>query len=438
LSIFKVYSSPRDSDRRTEFTEFYEASYSTIVGELLALTGGLDHARAVSAGSFSRAWQAWPSIRALAEPEMWVRADAMTRAYAPPRGMRLLQRGLPPIDPVELDSEDTVLVAALQRLPMEQRLPLVLHYMAGVPAELIAEWSRRVPEEIDALLDDGFDTLVALLDWPVDTDEHVEGEEFDWTAEALEDSAQRLPQHITTPPPTISFRHATAVKISKRGAPVGAAAAACVGLVVALSLPGQQPEARPAAFNRLPEVDPFVGPTLAATPLGPYAVEATPPSHEPSATIRERRRPSLAARALPTTQLPVVQAVAAPSPVAVVPLVAPSSPAPTSSTPTVTSPTTPSPAPLAATTTTAVAPSTVIVTVTAPPSTSTPTTTAEESDEEEEVETTTTRPRPSPRPRPTVTPTTTTTTTTSEESEPTEEETITEELPVTTSASEDG
>ena len=58
MTILKVYSSPADNDRRSEFTEFYEAAYSTIVGELLALTGSLDHAGAVGAGSFSRAWQA--------------------------------------------------------------------------------------------------------------------------------------------------------------------------------------------------------------------------------------------------------------------------------------------------------------------------------------------------------------------------------------------
>jgi DNA-directed RNA polymerase specialized sigma24 family protein len=432
--MLKAYSSPSDSDRRTEFTEFYEATYSTIVGELLAMTGGLDHARAVSAGSFSRAWQAWPAIRLLPEPEMWVRQDATTRAYAPPRGMRLLQHGLPPIERVDLDPEDTVLVAALQRLPMEQRLPLVLHYMTAVPTELIAEWCRCAPAEVDALLDDGFDMLVAQLDWPVDADAYVDGEEYDWTAEALQDSAHRLPQHITTPPPTISFRHATAVKISKRGAPVSAAAA-CVGLAVALSLPGQQPESRPAAFNRAPDmrapdVDAFVGPTLAVTPVGPSMLEATPVPSPTSATPVPKRRPSLASRATPTSPLPVVP-LAVPSPAlpssSPVVISTPATSTPATSTPTISS-TAPAPVTPA---------STVIVTVTAPPTTTSTTTTAAE---EEEVETTTrTRPRPRPRPRPPVTTTTTTAAEeTSEESEPSEEETITEELPVTTSASEDG
>ena len=350
MTTLKVYSSPADNDRRSEFTEFYEAAYSTIVGELLALTGSLDHARAVGAGSFSRAWQAWPSIRVLAEPDMWVRQDAMIRAYAPPRGMRLLQRGLPPIEPVDLDPEDDVLVAALQRLPMEQRLPLVLHYMAGVPVELIAEWARCTADQMEALLDDGFDALVAVLDWPVDAaaEEHVEGEEYDWTAEALHDSAHRLPQHITTPPPTISFRHAKAVKLSKRGAPVGAAAAACLGLLLTLSTQSQ-PAARPAAFSDdAPEVKQPLGPTLEVVPPSTSTTEtATSPTVAPTAPRKPRPRPAPVARVIAATSS-VVQAAAAPAPVV----------APSSSTPTATTlPPTPStpPAPVTVTVTAAAA-----------------------------------------------------------------------------------
>ena len=179
---------------------------------------------------------------------MWVREDAMTRAYAPPRGMRLLQRGLPPIEPVALDPEDDVLVAALQRLPIEQRLPLVLHYMAGVPVELIAEWARCTADQMEVLLDVGFDTLVAVLDWPVDAARRSTSRARSTTGRPrhCRRARERLPLHVTTPPPTIAFRHAKAVKLSKRGAPVGAAAAACLGLLLTLSTPSQ-PAARPAA-----------------------------------------------------------------------------------------------------------------------------------------------------------------------------------------------
>ena len=440
MTTLKVYSSPADNDRRSEFTEFYEAAYSTIVGELLALTGSLDHARAVGAGSFSRAWQAWPSIRVLTEPEMWVREDAMIRAYAPPRGMRLLQRGLPPIEPVDLDPEDDVLVAALQRLPMEQRLPLVLHYMAGVPVELIAEWARCTADQTEVLLDDGFDTLVAVLDWPVDSsaEEHVEGEEYDWTAEALQESAQRLPLHITTPPPTIAFRHAKAVKLSKRGAPVGAAAAACLGLLLTLSTPSQ-PAARPAAFSDdAPEVKQPLGPTLEVAPPNTTTTEAsTAPTVAPAASRKPRPRPAPLARVVAATSS-VVQAAAAPAPVvapssptatatssvvqaaaAPAPVVAPSSPTPTATT----LPPTP-PAPVTVTVTAAAA-------APAPSSSSSATTSPSSTVASETTTTETTRHRPSPRPRPVVT------TTTAADDPPSSDETMTTPLPITTSASDD-
>ena len=428
MTIVTVYSSPADgNDRRSEFTKFYEAAYSTIVGELLALTGSLDHARAVGAGSFSRAWQAWPSIRVLAEPDMWVRQDAMIRAYAPPRGMRLLQRGLPPIEPVDLDPEDDVLVAALQRLPMEQRLPLVLQYLAGVPVELIAEWARCTADQMEALLDDGFDVLVAVLDWPVDTsvEDHVEGEEYDWTAEALHDSAHRLPQHITTPPPTIAFRHAKAVKLSKRGAPVGAAAAACMGLLLTLSTPSQ-PAARPAAFSDdAPKVKQPLGPTLAVAPPSTTVTAATTsPTVAPTASRKPRPRPAPVARVVAATSS-AVQAAAAPAPVV----------APSSSTPTATTlPPTPS-TPPAPVTVTVMAAAAAPATSSSPSTTTLPSSTeASETTSTEASETTateTTRHRPSPRPRLVVT------TTTAADDPLSSDETMTTPLPITTSASDD-
>lgn len=418
MTLLKAYSSPADNDRRSEFSEFYEATYPTIVGELLAITGGLEHARAVGAGSFSRAWQAWPAIRSLAEPETWVREDAMAHAYAPLRGVRLLERGLPPIEPVVLDPEDDVLVAALQQLPMELRLPLVLHYMAGIPTELIATWFRCPPLDIDEQLDDAFDTLVATLDWPVDVDGYVDGEEYDWTADVLQDSSRRLPHHITTPLPTASFRHAAAVKLAKRGAPVSVAAAACLGLVVALSLPNQQPTARPAAFTPAPEVDPFPGPAVAA-PVAPFAADSTPPSATPSSPAPPRR-PSLAGRATATMPLPVVPAAAA-------------APVVTLSTP----PTAILPVGISTTPPASTSPTSAVTVTSAPvpPSTSTA---SSGSPTTEGTETETTPTQPPPRPGPTTSATTSTTATTaSEETPPTEAETITEELPVTTAASDD-
>ena len=236
------------ADRRSEFVQFYRRSSTTIVAELFALTGDLEVARGVGAASFSRAWQAWPAIRSLPDPVMWVRADAVQKAFAPARGIRLLQHGLPPARPVALDTEDEVVVAALQRLPREQRLPLVLHYMAGLPVPTVAELARCSVGQVERILDDGFDRLVELLDWPAVTaalggpdDRGDPDEEYEWTADVLQDSAYRLPKHVSPSSPAVVFRRAAVTRWTKRGAPVSAAAAACVGIIASLAIPAEPP-----------------------------------------------------------------------------------------------------------------------------------------------------------------------------------------------------
>src|SRR5690349_7201179 len=159
--------------RKAEFSDFYAATYASVAGELLALTGDQELAHVVAGASYTRAWQAWPSVRTLDWPTMWVRADAVRRIQRPSRTQRLLEqrlleRGLPPIEPVDLDAEDEVLVAGLQHVPAGQRLPLVLHYMAQVPVDEIVDWFGGTAEEVDEQLDGGFGALVTILDWPDD------------------------------------------------------------------------------------------------------------------------------------------------------------------------------------------------------------------------------------------------------------------------------
>ncbi len=244
----RTYSSPAGRiDRRTEFIAFYEGTYSAVTGEVLALTGDLDIAQTLARASYARTWQAWPAVRSLDWPVMWVRADAVRRTRRPPRGDRLLQHGLPALAEVALDPEDEVLVAGLQCLPMEHRLPLVLHYLAHVPIETITEWFGDPTEDLEVRIDAGFDALVAILDWPDDADDDADeqdedaddadqGDAYEWTAEALESCAQRFRDTFPVPPPALVFRRATVKKITRRGAPItAAAAAAAIGLVVYLS-----------------------------------------------------------------------------------------------------------------------------------------------------------------------------------------------------------
>ena len=59
---------------------------------------------------------------------------------------------------------------------------------------------------------------------------------FDWVAEALADTATRLPAQIPAPLPTGLLRNATVVRWSMRAIPV-AAAAACAAVIAAVAQP---------------------------------------------------------------------------------------------------------------------------------------------------------------------------------------------------------
>ena len=237
----RTFTSPAGrAERRAEFINFNQSTYPAVTGELLALTGDVDVARTVAGASYARAWQAWPAVRNLDQPEMWVRTDGIRRTRRPRRGDRILEHALPAQPEVALDPEDEVVVAALQRLLVEQRLPLVLHYLGQVSVETIAEWSGEQAYEVDARLDSAFDTLVEILDWPDDGGAARPGDAHDWTAEALEDCGRRLRETIPVLPPTLIFRRGTVKKVTRRGAPITAAAAAVVGLVAYLLLAPEQ------------------------------------------------------------------------------------------------------------------------------------------------------------------------------------------------------
>jgi DNA-directed RNA polymerase specialized sigma24 family protein len=273
-----TYSSPLDrTGRRREFTDFYGATYPAVVGELFAFSGNLDLAHAVAGVAYARAWQAWPAVRALEWPVMWVRSDGVRRLRRPPRAQRLFEYGLTPVEPVRLHPEDEVLLGGLQRLPASQRLPLVLHYMAQVPASAIAEWFGGTVDDAEDALDGGFDALVAMLEWSdLDIDDALaDGAEDDvriWTADALEDCAHRLRTYLPTPVPTLVFRRATVKKVARRGAPASAAAAACIALVAWLS-PGPASTAEAAAFGPPPTLveRPHLGEALPDAMLGSSA-----------------------------------------------------------------------------------------------------------------------------------------------------------------------
>jgi RNA polymerase sigma-70 factor, ECF subfamily len=137
-----------DQGSGRSFEEFFAASYGRLVGLLFAFLHDRAQAEDVVQDAFASALLRWPVLRRYHDPEAWVRMVAFRRAIDHQRrGARqlraLLRLGPPPSLP-PLGAEHVDLVRALGKLPLTQREVLVLHYVAELALERIAD-ELRVP-----------------------------------------------------------------------------------------------------------------------------------------------------------------------------------------------------------------------------------------------------------------------------------------------------
>lgn len=290
---------------RDEFSAFYASAYPELVAQLLAITGDAGLARAATATTLAKAWRSWPTLRQAADPLVRARWSAVMvaaehQSTAKPRATKSTRAV---VDDGGEVTEDAVLLAALRLLPPVQRRALVLHYMGGVSVNQLAALSGSSAEHVELLLDDGFTALADSLDWAdepaadpdadgatldgaadddtpdlddtaatnhtaaadgdvapeahgPDADPDLDADpdddldlRFDWTAEALADTAARLPAEVTAPSPAGMLRRAALVRWSARAIPV-AACAACVAAIGMVAAQAGSPAdyARPAIY----------------------------------------------------------------------------------------------------------------------------------------------------------------------------------------------
>lgn len=155
------------SPDRSDFTEFYQATWGRTVACAYAVTGELSAAEDVAQEAYSRAWPRWSRLRTYDDPGAWVRQVATRQAVSRWRRARTamrhaLHQRAP--DPVEPPDESTVLlVQALQQLPEAQRRALVLHHLAGLPVAEAARLEGCPEGTLKARLSRGRTALAALL-----------------------------------------------------------------------------------------------------------------------------------------------------------------------------------------------------------------------------------------------------------------------------------
>ncbi len=150
-----------------DFTRFYDDTAPALVRQVHALTGDLAEAQDCVQEAYARAWQRWSTVQAYDAPAAWVRQVACRLAISRFRrarvGAGLLRRHGAAADVPELDPSHVALVAALRRLPAEQRLAIVLHHVADLPVDQVAAETGTPVGTVKARLSRGRAALAVLL-----------------------------------------------------------------------------------------------------------------------------------------------------------------------------------------------------------------------------------------------------------------------------------
>ncbi|GIJ77351.1 RNA polymerase sigma-70 factor, ECF subfamily [Micromonospora phaseoli] len=149
------------------FDEFYRGSRQRLLGFVYVLTGDRAEAQDAVQEAYIRAWQRWSTVGGYDDPEAWVRVVAARIAISRWRSLRsraraYLRHGA--AESMPAPNTDTVeVVAALRRLPEEQRTALALYYLMGMPVAEVARQTDAPVGTVKARLSRGRAALAALL-----------------------------------------------------------------------------------------------------------------------------------------------------------------------------------------------------------------------------------------------------------------------------------
>jgi RNA polymerase sigma-70 factor, ECF subfamily len=150
-----------------DFDTFYRDTRQRLFHCLYALTGDAAEAQDVVHEAYARAWQRWSTVSGYADPEAWVRTVARRIAVSGWRRARNRlaahrRHGPPPAVPGP-DPDTVELIAALAKLPADQRTAIVLHHLCDLPVADVARETGVPDGTVKARLSRGRRALAALL-----------------------------------------------------------------------------------------------------------------------------------------------------------------------------------------------------------------------------------------------------------------------------------
>jgi RNA polymerase sigma factor (sigma-70 family) len=129
------------SREKTEFAEFFQASWEPCLRAVVASTGSVPLAEDQVAEAFARAWLSWRKVRRHPAPRAWVVRTALNAGAS---GWRKRRRELPlaahdnaVLNDVN-DGLDAALLTALRHLPGRQREVIALRVFLDLDFDTIA------------------------------------------------------------------------------------------------------------------------------------------------------------------------------------------------------------------------------------------------------------------------------------------------------------
>lgn len=152
-----------------DLAQLYEASYGKLVAQLYAVCGDPAAAEDAVQDAFVTAIRKSHKLADVANPEAWVRVTALNRIRGQWRHLAVARRYQPrvpgPQVAIEVGPEHVAIVAALARLDLNERIVVVLHYLAdlgtaaiaaelGIPEGTVKSRLSRARGQLAGLLDD--------------------------------------------------------------------------------------------------------------------------------------------------------------------------------------------------------------------------------------------------------------------------------------------
>jgi RNA polymerase sigma-70 factor, ECF subfamily len=149
------------------FDELYRASSRRILQYAYAMTGDLPTAQDITQEAFIRAWRQWRQVETYEHAEAWLRVVVtrlVTDRWRRLRTSRRFTASQGRVETAPPPSEDNVvLVAALRRLPVQQRRAVCLHHLLDLPISQIAVESGVSENTVKSWLVRGRAALADIL-----------------------------------------------------------------------------------------------------------------------------------------------------------------------------------------------------------------------------------------------------------------------------------